>query len=132
MNPHRAAVIAILFIGVLIALVAAQMYLPESALVRTGNAASVILTHTKSGNEHLYSGEIPMDAPCDVLSSGLSVAYGKPPQAKIALTTLRPKGAVCVQRKTPADFSISLVSAEVPQVSLTFDGMQVPVHVVEK
>lgn len=141
MEARRAGSVIIIFIAILVIAWAAIYFGPryygansvQSTPVQNTAAVaqSITLMHSVKGDTHSYVGEIETPTPCENLSAAVEVRYSRPPHGTIALTTEPQKDAVCAQVVTKQPFSISFMSTETPEVSLTLNGEVRQVSIAE-
>ncbi len=98
-----------------------------------GELVPFILSHTREGEVHSYSGSLDLPTPCHALKSSISVVGGVARKATIGLEVQEPsEGTICAQVIDEQEFAVSVTSAVVPDVSLHVNGAAVPISIVEK
>lgn len=133
MNSRRAGMIAILFIILMLAVWTLARSIPQqSTPLQQDSKDTLTVTHSQVSGEQRYRGLAQLPSPCDSLAAAISVSYGHPPSAVIALTTDRKEGVLCAAEMVGAEFSVSFMSTEVPDISVEMNGKKIPIEVVEQ
>ena len=88
------------------------------------------ITRTFEDGVHTISGVVTLPTPCHLLQENVRVAESLPEQIFITLTTQATDG-ICIQVLDAREFSIDVEASEEAAVSLSINGVDVPVPNLE-
>lgn len=132
MDPKRAGMAMIILFAVLALLFFVVTYFLPGNTPADATNENLTVTHFVSNGMHTYQGSLELETACETLTAAVSVAFSKPPQAKIRLVTDRPQNVPCANIKTEQFFDVAVSSEEMPELSLTLNGAPVAISVIEK